>query len=219
MLVFSKDVDILKYEAVLFSDLYFPWQVLCAGSNGQISGTSFTASSEDFVSAGIASEGVIYLRSSDGSLDGAYEIVSVDSATELTVSVVRPELSDSPVSPLQGSAISYRVSTFAPQSHEVGVELTRYFGIKPGAADSEYGVEEVLDVSVLKQPSVYAVMSTIYAILGSGTEERGNFWDRSFHYQKLFERSRQRCRLSIDIDGDGLAEKTTRGGITKLMRE
>jgi len=40
----------------------------------------------DFVAAWVAPGGVIYVQSADGSLDGAYEIVSVNSATQLTVS-------------------------------------------------------------------------------------------------------------------------------------
>ena len=59
MLFFSSDRDILKHEAVLFSDLYFPWQVLCEGTGGQLSNTSFTVASEDFVSAGVSAGGVI----------------------------------------------------------------------------------------------------------------------------------------------------------------
>ena len=34
MLAFSNDVNILRYEAVLFSDLHFGWQVLCEGEGG-----------------------------------------------------------------------------------------------------------------------------------------------------------------------------------------
>ena len=50
-MLFSTDADILKYEAVLFSDLYFPWQVLCEGTGGELDDTSFSAEGADFVSA------------------------------------------------------------------------------------------------------------------------------------------------------------------------
>jgi len=80
MVCFSSDADILKYEPALFGELHLPWQVLAAGTGGEISATTFTADDTDFVSAQIQAGGVIYLRSADGSLDGVYEIVSVDSA-------------------------------------------------------------------------------------------------------------------------------------------
>ena len=99
MVKFSNDADILKYEPMLFGQLYLPWQVLAAGTDGTLSGTTFTTSGADFVSAQIAAGGVIYMQSADGQLDGAYEIVSVDSATQLTVSVIRSDSDDPAVAP------------------------------------------------------------------------------------------------------------------------
>ena len=69
MLAFSNDRDILKHEAVLFSDLYFPWQILCEGTDGELDGTSFSAEGADFISANINVGGVIYLRSGGGQID------------------------------------------------------------------------------------------------------------------------------------------------------
>jgi len=219
MTVFSNDVDILKYEAVLFGELHYPWQVLCAGTGGALSGSSFSKTGEDFLSAGVTAGGVIYLQTSDGELDGGFEIVSVDSATELTVSVLRADDSDSAVSPGSGSDISYRISTFGPQGQDVLVELTQYFGIGPGNADSVYDVDDILDVSVLKQASVYAVIAGVYATLAGGTEGDEGFWKKSLHYRGLFEKARERCRLSIDAGGDGVSDRTNIGGSVRLMRD
>jgi hypothetical protein len=218
MVSFSNDVDILKYEPALFGELHLPWQVLAAGTGGVLSGTTFTASGADFVSSQVSSGQVIYLQSSDGSLDGGYEIVSVDSATELSVSVVRADSGDVAVAPPVATDISYRVSTFGPQVSEVGFQLTEYFGIAPGNAASEVGVDDVLDTKVLRQASVFAVMSRVYAMLASKSEE-GNFWKKSLYYQKLFEKARERCRLSIDVGGDGSADVTKGGTSGRLVRD
>ena len=212
MVNFSNDVDILKYEPVLFGELHLPWQVLAAGSGGTISGTTFTASGADFVSALVTTGQVIYLQSADGSLDGTYEIVSVDSATELTVSVIRTDSSDSPIAPPAATDISYRISTFGPQASEVGFQLTEYFGIGPGNPASDIEVEDVSDTDVLKRASVFAVISSVYAMLASNAKDE-NFWKKSSYYQKLFEKARERCRLSIDVDGDGVADITKAGSI------
>ena len=218
MLVFSNDVDILRYEAVLFSDLHFGWQVLCEADGGSMSGTTFSKEGEDFVSLGVNAGSVIYLRSEDGTLDGAYEIVSVDSATELTVSVLRADEEDSAVGPGDASDVSYRVSTFAPQANEVAFELTQYFGIRPGNPDSEYDTSNILDTDVLKQVSVYGVLAKVYATL-SGGQDDNSFWQKNRHYQKLFEKARERCRVSIDISGDGVADRTNIGGSIRLVRD
>ncbi len=215
---FSNDVDILKYEPVLFGELHLPWQVLAAGTNGTLSGTTFTASGADFVSASVTADGVIYLQSADGVLDGAYEIVSVDSATQLTVSVIRADSSDDAVAPPAATDVSYRISTFGPQASEVGFQLTEYFGIRPGNPASDYDAEDVLDANVLKRASVFAVIASVYAMLASKAEDE-NFWKKSLHYQKLFEKARERYRLSIDAGADGVADVTKMGASVRFVRD
>jgi len=218
MVNFSNDVDILKYEPVLFGELHLPWQALAAGSGGTLSGTTFTASGADFVSALVTTGQIIYLQSADGSLDGTYEIVSVDSATELTVSVIRTDSNDEPIAPPAATDISYRISTFGPQASEVGYQLTEYFGIGPGNPASDIDAEDVLYADVLKRASVFAVISSVYAMLASKAKDE-NFWKKSSYYQKLFEMARERCRLSIDIDGDGVADITKTGASKRMVRD
>jgi len=218
MVSFSNDVDILKYEPVLFGELHLSGQVLAAGTGGTLSGTTFTASGADFVSAQVPAGGVVYLQTGDGSLDGVYEIVSVDSATQLSVSVVRSDSEDAAVAPPSATDISYRVSTFGPQAGEVGFRLTENFGIRPGNPASIYDAEDVLDTDVLKRASAFGVISSVYAMLASKAKDE-NFWKKSLHYQKLFERARERCRLSIDIGSDGVADVTRVGASIRLVRD
>jgi hypothetical protein len=218
MVSFSNDADILKYEPVLFGELHLPGQVLAAGTGGVLSGTTFTASGADFVSAQVTAGGVIYLQSADGSLDGAYEIISVDSVTQLSVSVIRSDSDGEPIAPPAATGISYHVSTFEPQANEVSFQLTEYFGIKPGNPASDIDVEDVLDTDVLKRASVFAVISNVYAMLASSGKDE-NFWKKSLHYQKLFVRARERCRLSIDVGSDGVADVTKVGASGRLVRD
>ena len=218
MVCFSNDSDILKYEPALFGELHLPGQVLAAGTGGELSGTTFTASAADFVGAQVAAGGVIYLRSADGLLDGAYEIVSVDSATQLTVSVVRADPDDEPIPPPEATDVTYRISTFAPQAGEVAFALTEHFGIKPGNPASEIDAQDILDPDVLKRASAFAVVSSVYAMLASKASDE-NFWKKSLHYQSLFEKARQRCRVGVDLDSDGSADVTITGGSGRLTRD
>jgi len=218
MISFSNDADILKYEPMLFGELHLPWQVLAAGTGGTLSGTTFSAAGADFVSAQVSAGGVVYMRSGDGSLDGVYEIVSVDSATQVTVSVIRSDSDDDPISPPAGDDISYRISTFGPQASEAAFQLTEYFGIRPGNPASDIDVENVLDTQALRRASVFAVISSIYAML-AGKSKDENFWNKSLYYQRLFERARERCRFSVDAGSDGLADVTKSGASGKLVRD
>lgn len=218
MAKFSSDADILKYEPILFGELHLPWQVLVAGTGGALSSTTFTASGADFVSAQVSAGGVIYLQSADGTLDGAVEIISVDSATQLTVSVIRTDSDDEPIAPPAATDISYRVSTFGPQASEIGFQLTEYFGIGPGNPASDIDADDILDTNVLKRASVFGVITSVYAMLANRAEDE-NFWKKSLHYRKLFEKARERCRLSIDVGGDGVADATKVGASVKLVRD
>jgi len=218
MASFSNDVDILKYEPMLFGQLHLPWQVLTEGTGGTLSGTSFTAAEADFISAQVSAGGVIYLQSADGTLDGAYEIVSVDSTTQLSISIVRSDSQADAVAPPAAADISYCISTFAPQANEVGFQLTEYFGIRPGNPASDYDVDDVLDTSVLRQASVFAVLSSVYAML-AGKADDENFWKKSLHYQKLFTKAKERTRLSLDLGADGVVDVTQIGASGRLVRD
>jgi hypothetical protein len=161
---------------------------------------------------------VAYLQSSDGTLDGAYEIVSVDSTTQLSLSIIRANSDDDPIAPPAATDISYRISTFGPQANEVSFQLTEYFGISPGNPASDIDVEDVLDTNVLRLASVFAVISIVYATL-AGKAKDENYWRKSLYYQKLFSKARGRCRLSIDVGADGLADITNIGASGRLMRD
>lgn len=218
MVSFSNDVDILKFEPIFFGELHLPWQVLAEGTGGTLSGTTFTDGDADFISAQVSAGGVIYLQSEDGTLDGAYEIVSVDSATQLSISVVRSDSQAEAVAPPAATEVSYRVSTFGPQANEVGFQLTEYFDIRPGNPVSDYDVDDVLDTNVLRQASVFAVISCVYAML-AGKSDNENFWKKSLHYQKLFNKAKGRTRLSIDLGSDGVVDVTQIGASGRLVRD
>ena len=218
MVTFSNDADILKYEPILFGELHLPWQVLTAGTGVSLSGTTLTASGADFISAQVQVGGVVYLQSADGSLDGAYEIVSLDSSTQLSISVVRTDSTDTAVPPPAATDIFYRFSTLGPQAAEVGFQLTEYFGIKPGNPASDIDAADILDTSVLRLASVFDVISGVYAMLASKTKDQ-SYWNKSLYYQKLSTKARGRSRISIDLGSDGIVDVTKIGATGRLVRD
>lgn len=218
MTTFSNDVDILKHEPVLFGELHWPSQVRASGTGATLNVTTLTAGGADFIAAGVGAGGVIYLRSVEGALEGAYEIVSVDSATELTISVVRADVADPAIAPREAADSAYRVSTFEPQAEAVAFELTQYFGLRPGDPTSVIGVENLLDTQGLRRASVLAVIARVYG--DWSTQRQGeSFCRKSVLYQQLFEKARQRCHLTVDLGADGVADVTRVGGAIRLIRE
>ena len=221
MLKLCGDVDILKYEPGLFGELHPANQVLATGQNGEVSGTTFTAAGADFETAGVETGSVIYLRTADGSLDGAYEVVAVDSAEQICVSVLRGDLEKDPIAPPVGSTatgIFYRVSTLRPQIEEVSLRLTEYFGIQPGDADSEYSAEAIADSEEIRQVCSTGVIAAAYAMLATNSGDEG-FWNKQKHYEQLFNKGRERCRLLLDTNGDGVADSVRFGGCGRLIRD
>lgn len=218
MVRFCNDVDILKYELVLFGELHPTNQVLAAGSGGELAGTTFEASGADFVSGQVEPGGVIYLRSADGLLDGAYEIAAVDSATQLCVSVLRADSQADAVAAPAGSDVSYRISTFRPQAAEVSLQLTQYLGIRPGQADSDASADTILDTEAIRQVCALGVIAGAYAML-AGKPSGEQFEEKSRHYERLFEKGKERCRVALDLDGDGVADRVRFGGCGRLIRE
>lgn len=218
MTKFSNDSDILKYEPALFDELHFPAQVLAQGVGGVVSGTTLTADGADFLNSGISGGCVVYLHTADEKLNGPFEIVSVNSATTLTISVIRADESAPAVPPPWGSDVFYRISTFDPQANIAAFALTEYFGIQPGSGASPITVSDILDIRVLRQASVFSVISTVYAAL-AGKENSEQFWAKSKYYKDCFKEARSRLRLSIDKNSDGTIERTSLGGSVRLVRD
>jgi len=218
MAKFSNDVDVLRYEPVLFGELHLPSQVQASGTGATLSGSILTANEADFLAAGIAAGGVIYLRSSDGALDGAYEIVSVDSATQLTASVVRADPADPAIAPPAGDEISYRISTLAPQAADAAFELTQHFGIRPGDPTSEIAAENIVNTEGLRRTSALAVIASVYRMWANHTQDEC-LRRKSLLYTQLFEKARQRCHASADLGSDGIADVDRVGGVVRLVRD
>jgi hypothetical protein len=220
MELFSNDVDLLKFEPGLFGGGYFSGQILCKGANGVLNGTVFTASGENFISKGVAAGGVIYLQSLDGMINAAYEIVSVNSATQLVISIVRGDTEQAAIPVGNGSELIYRILTFEPQAVEAMVEITTWLGLRPGVAEAKYGVGDILDIRPLQLLSVYRVFVMIYEMLyGSDKDLDSVYLKKRDNYLALYNELLGRIRVTMDCDGDGAADKTICGGYVRLVRE
>ena len=166
---------------------------------------------------GIQAGNVIYIKGSSGH-EGAYEIVSVDSASQLTVSVVRGDESGDAVAIGNDNDVEYRVCSYDVQAGEVMFTLTQYFGLQPGCPESGYTVDDILESSGLRQASAYAVIASVYATL-AGKEDEDGYWKKSYHYQKLFEKARERCRVTVEAGTDEYGDRTNTGGSFRVIRD
>lgn len=214
---FSKDADVLRVDSAVFAEA-MGLPVLCKGEGGAITGTQFTAGGANFIAAGVTEGHVIWLRSGDGKVDGAFEVVAAVSATELTVSVIRGDDEAAAVGPGDATAVSYRAATLEARGEDAAYFLTQYFGIRPGFADVEPGEEQIITDDPLRPAEVYGILADVYSghAVAVGTTAA---WDTAEHYRRRYERARERCRLWLDDGEDGQGDTAIDGGNFRVYRE
>lgn len=217
MTVFSNDADLLVYEPVLFTEAALPGQVLCRGSAAQLDGTALVQGECDFTACGLEPGGVIHLFNPDTGYDKTVEIVFVDSAAQVTVSLVRGESGASLLPPGDAEPLSFGAVSYRPQARAAFRELTRFFNLRPGAPDGLYGTEHVLDLECLRTPSVYATLAKVYASLGR-TNHDDEHWGKSRYYRDLYIETRRGLRIAIDTNADGRADLVRTGNSLTLNR-
>src|SRR5438105_8000261 len=88
MTPFCTDIDLIHWEPNICRDAAFASQTLMSGT-ANLSGTTLTISTGSFVTSHIEPNQVVVLS---GSIAGCFPILSVNSATSLTISVLYDDL-------------------------------------------------------------------------------------------------------------------------------
>ncbi len=218
MKTFSNDTDILRYEPALFGPLAPPHQVIAKGTAAAILDGVFTDDQADFIAADVTTGGVLYLRSQDGKLEGAFEIVSVNSPTQLTVSIVRADGDTQPIAPADADQLTWHIATFRPQAVETSLLIAEFYKLAPAYPDNSLSIEDITDSEPLRLASTCMVIAIAYAMLAdSGKDDKAV--EKSLHYKKQFTRHIERCTAGFDTDGDGAPEARLKGTAFKLKRK
>src|SRR5438067_692194 len=123
-MTFCTDTELLHFEPNICHDAAFVSQTLMSAS-GNLSGTTFTIASGSFTTSHVAAGQVIVFTSGT---NGSFPIVSVDSATQLTISVLA-ESSSAPVG--AGSSLPFVIRTYWPQRRVISELLQQAAGLDP----------------------------------------------------------------------------------------
>ena len=216
-MIYCTDVDLLHWEPNLFRDAAFASQLQLAGT-GDLSGTTFTLDTGSLTAAHVAVNQVIVLT---GTIAGSYPIVSIDGATQLTLSVMYdglyPESGPGVASPV-GTAIDlgYAIRTFWPQRKVVSDLLTRAAGIGP-ETDAP-AAAQVVNAESLRRPCVLGTLQMIYSALAAAAAEPAKFSARAELYERLYRRALAQTRVQVDLDGDGREDATRMLSVLELKR-
>jgi len=219
MITFSKDIDLLRWEPVLFGELALPSQRLCEGNDGAMAQTTFTSAAADFTACDVHPGHVLCAHNADYSLQGCYEIVAVDpGAPGLTVSILRADADAPTVAPPAGTDLQFHISSYAPLAHEIAESLLQYFDLANLADEPEQILAQIANPQSLRQTSVFGVLTAVFAARATGANDPAGLWDKAMHYRKQFETARARVRLQLDPNGDQIIDRTHTGGSIRLRR-
>jgi hypothetical protein len=216
-MLFCSDVDILKWEPNLLADAAFASQLLMTGT-GNLSGSAFTIGSGSFSASHVEAGQVIVLA---GAIAGCYPIVSVDGATQLTLSVLYEGLAPTNGSPAPSpigtaSDLTYSVRTFWAQRKVVSDVLSHAAGVGPESARPDGAV--IMNPEALRRACAMGTMQLIYSALAAASAEPGALNLRALMYERQYRRAIERARVEVDLDGDGRADVARMLNVLELKR-
>jgi hypothetical protein len=208
---FCTDTDLLHWEPALLRSALFVSQTLMSGS-GDLSGTTFTVATGSFMSSHIEANQAIVL---DGTINGSFPIVSVDSATQLTLSVLYDQLLDenpepSPIASATG--VPFTIRTFWPQRQVISEMLVQAVGLDPDDSG------QIVNADALRRPCVLGAIQMIYSALAAAASEPAPLNVRADLYERLYRRALRNTRVELDRDGDGHADVVRALNVLELKR-
>jgi hypothetical protein len=161
----------------------------------------------------------MWLESVSGSIAGAFEIAEVVDGGHLMVTVVRPSTGSGLVPVGAESGLVWRIVKYAAQGYETLWEISRRLGLGPGCAEAAHSIEDVTDAESLRQASVFGTLATIFETLVTQTQESEMLEVKAAYYRAKFERAMAGVKVTVDANGDGVADKIVEGGTVMLRRE
>ena len=214
MTSFCTDRDLLALEPIVFLQGTASQQ-FAAGSDGTFSAGVFSSASADFIAAGIT-PGMVLTTSTTIPAEGAcHEILSVNSATALTVSILRTHDDDAAIAPANATSLAWRIRTFAANiadtSATLGEELRQRDEIDFDAAD-------FVPSDQLRRLCAYGTLAAVFLGRCQHASEDDIHWVKAEHYRAEFRRQRNTLTLLTDTNGDNIAEASRSFGNVQLRR-
>jgi hypothetical protein len=214
---FCLDRDILSIEPVAYlGGGFMSVQDLAAGDDGVLAGSAFTSPTADFAAAGTQAGMILTTTVTTLAEGSAWEIVSVDSAAQLTVSVLRADALAPPIAPRPGASLSFRVRTLAPRIRDISETLSE----KLRRMAEVVGIDsaDFADSDQLRRATARGVLAGAFRARADNARPNDANWIKAEHYRREFVQAQNQLRLAVDRDGDGTAEATRTLGNVTLRR-
>ncbi len=196
--MFAQDRDLLVLEPALLREAGWAGQ-RTLDTTGSVAGSALTLASGSFVDAGVGAGSVALV-------DGlAVEVVSVESGTRATVSLLRGRRDGPTVPPPPADARPVRVYSFAPQLEAAHRRVLLMIGVDP---DGHGPLHEscVTNPGDLVRLEALCALEMVYAGADPAAGGPVAHGARAEMYARRFHEERGRVSAFIDFDGDGIPE-------------
>lgn len=198
--MFCSDLDLLHWEPQLFKDAAFVSQTLLSAV-GDVDGTTVTLADGLIAAAELAGGEVACVG---GAIDGCFPVASIDSATQLTVSVLYDKLFDDPAEPARAGAsaagVLVVIRTFWAQRKVVSDLLLNLLDVP---ADRP---EAVLNPESLRRACTLGALQMVCSAMAAVSESAAAHAVRADLYERLYRRALRAARVELDLNGDGQAD-------------
>jgi hypothetical protein len=199
-MTFCTDIDLLHWEPNVLKDAAFASQTLLSGT-GNLAGTTFTLAAGSLTTSHVAANQCIVLS---GGVAGTFPIISVDSATVLTLSVlydgIFPATGSAVPSPVAtATGLTFAIRTFWPQRRVVSELLLQAAGLDP-TADA---AATIRNPSSLTRACTLGTLQMIYSALAAAATDPKNIQLRADLYERLYRRELRAAKVEIESSGDG----------------
>ena len=211
-----RDRDLLLVEPILFLGVGYAATPLAGAADGRIANGKFISATAHFLTAGVEAGMVLCVWTTTASEGAAYEIVAVDSATQLAVSLLRADTDVPPLAPPDQTGLSFRIQTYRGQIR--GTDLTLAEKLRRVSQAAGLNFIEYVDSCQLRQTIVYGTLAEIFASRSNSPAAGEANWIKADYYRQLFREAQIQLRLAVDADGDGTAEQTRSLGNVTLRR-
>jgi len=198
---FITDRDLLILEPDLLRDVGFLAQRLI-NATGSITSGKLNITGADFVAAGVTVGHVIVHGQTP------MEVVFRNSASQVTVSLLRSAATDPIITPPNAATAPAVVFTFAPQIAAAHAVVLAMLGLPAAgtAAPGEPGEAAITNPQDLRMLATLLSLGLIWSAAAAVSGPHSNAASRAEHYRLRAARDRSTVVARLDVDGDGIPD-------------
>lgn len=212
---FSTDRDLLAIEPEVFIDAPLVSQQRVNVSDAILSGTSLSSVSADFNAAQVSAGSVVLVGRTP------LEVVTVNDANTLTVSLLREQASGAaiPAAGLDGVDLELRHRTFTPQAGILHDMLLRLVGIDPDdPAGDALNEDAVVSLSLMSRLEALGTLELVYSSASALDVKDTPLHRKAEYYRRQFAKARENSTVLLDTNGDGMPEERRSLGVIRMSR-